>query len=86
MVSAHNPYCDVSFDFTKGVLDLPEDDPLWGQDFVVSTIADDLTELALNRLAVGSGRSRSITCALCVRAPSAGSCGSDPMLTRASSV
>lgn len=55
IVSAHNPHCEVSFEFTKGVLELSADDPFWRQDFIVSTIADDLVELALNRLAVERG-------------------------------
>lgn len=55
MVSAHNPHCKSSCDFTRGVLELPGDDPFWSKDFVVSTIADDATELAFNRLAVERG-------------------------------
>jgi hypothetical protein len=55
IAAAHNPHCEVSFEFTKGVLDLSDDDPFWSYDVVVSTIADDLVELALNRLAIQRG-------------------------------
>jgi len=54
IVNAHNPHCEITCGF-KGVLDLPEDDPLWKCSCVLSTIADDATELAFNRLAVSRG-------------------------------
>jgi integrative and conjugative element protein (TIGR02256 family) len=55
-VSDHNPHCDVSHEgWKKGVLDLQPSDPLWEMTAVLSTIADDMIELALNRFAIARG-------------------------------
>jgi integrative and conjugative element protein (TIGR02256 family) len=52
---AHNPHCKVSW-LPGSVLDLSLSDRFWTNDAVVSTIADDATELALNRIAVALGK------------------------------
>lgn len=49
-VNAHNPHCDITCAYAD-VLNLPADDPLWQSSCVISTIADDAVELALNRMA-----------------------------------
>lgn len=53
-VGAHNPHCDVVSD-GRAVPDLSAEDPFWKATAVLSTIADDATELALNRTAVALG-------------------------------
>ncbi len=49
-VNAHNPHCDITCAY-EDVLKLPAEDPLWQASCVISTIADDAVELALNRMA-----------------------------------
>lgn len=55
IASAHNPHCDISW-LPDSVLDLPPSDKFWSNEAIVSTIADDATELALNRVAVALGK------------------------------
>jgi integrative and conjugative element protein (TIGR02256 family) len=54
-VSDHNPHCDVSFENLASVLNLEESDRFWGATAILSTIADDTVELALNRTATARG-------------------------------
>jgi integrative and conjugative element protein (TIGR02256 family) len=52
IASRHNPHCEIESGRIGSVLELAPDDPFWAADAVVSTIADDAVELALNRNAV----------------------------------
>lgn len=54
-VSDHNPHCDVSFENFASVLTLDGSDRFWGATAILSTIADDTVELALNRMATARG-------------------------------
>ena len=69
MVHAHNPHCELTCE-TKDATTLPENDALWQATCVLSTIADDAAELALNRVAVAKG-----TTVFYLRALRSGSCG-----------
>lgn len=50
-VGDHNPHCDVSSEHAS-VLSLSPADPFWRSSAILSTIADDVVELAFNRDAV----------------------------------
>lgn len=54
-VSDHNPHCDISFLNFTSVLKIDESDPFWCSTAILSTIADDSVELALNRMATARG-------------------------------